>query len=61
MPLGRGSGDRILRYLLIIFKSSNNHNYAKEAVNLLFQYHYVLSEREKGPAIVESLCKHKRD
>ena len=40
-----GDGDRILRYwkmLLIVFKSSNNHNYAKEAVNILLQYHYTL-------------------
>lgn len=43
-----GDGERILiylRYLLLIFKSSNNNNCAKEAVNL---YHYTLSEREKA-------------
>lgn len=44
-------GERILRHwklLLVIFKSSNHRNYAKEAVNLLFQYHYVFSERMKA-------------
>ena len=33
-----GDGERILRYwkrLLVLFKFSNNHNYAKEAVNIL--------------------------
>ena len=29
------------------FKSSNNYNYAKEAVNLLLQYNYTLTERRK--------------
>ena len=46
-----GDGDRILRFwklLLVIFKSSNNYNYAKEAVNLLLQYHYIFSERQKA-------------
>ena len=46
-----GDGDRILRYwkiLLVIFKSSNHFNYAKEAVNLLSQYHYNFSERQKA-------------
>lgn len=33
---------------MITFISSNNYNYAKEAVNLLLQYHYILSEREKA-------------
>ena len=32
----------------MIFNSSNNYNYAKEAANLLLQYHYILSEREKA-------------
>ena len=44
-------GDRILHYwkfLLIILKSTNHYNYAKEAVNLLWQYHYKFSEREKS-------------
>ena len=44
-------GDRILRYwklLLVPFKSSGHRNYAKEAVNVLFQYHYVFSERQKA-------------
>lgn len=46
-----GDGERILRYwkfLLIIFKVSNKYNYAKEAVNLLLQYYYILSERQKS-------------
>ena len=46
-----GDGNRILRYwrfLLVLFKSSNNFNYAKEAVNLLLQYTYTLSERQKA-------------
>ena len=50
---------RYWRYLLIIFKSSNNHNYAKEAVNLTFQYHYVLSEREKAQ-LLWSRCVYTR-
>ena len=44
-------GDRILcywKFLLIIFKSTNHYNYAKEAVNLLLQYYYKFSEREKS-------------
>ncbi len=45
-----GDGDRILRYwkfLLVIFKSSNKRNYAKEAVNLLLQYYYLFSDRQR--------------
>ena len=44
-------GDRILNYwkfLLVLFKSTNHHNYSKEAVNLLLQYYYKLSERQKA-------------
>lgn len=44
-------GDRILRYwkfLLVLFKSSSHRNYAKEAVNVLFQYNYVFSDRQKA-------------
>ena len=43
-------GDRILRIwkiLLVIFKSSSNFNYAKEALNLLIQYYYIFSDRQK--------------
>ena len=43
-------GNRILNYwkfLLVVFKSTNHLNYSKEAVNLLFQYYYKLSERQK--------------
>ena len=46
-----GDGERILRYwkfLLVVFKSTNHCNYAKEAVSLLFQYYYKFSEREKA-------------
>ena len=49
-----GDGDRIIRYwkfLLVVFKSSNCRNYAKEAVNLLLQYHYLLSDRKKAQLI----------
>ena len=43
-------GDRLLRYwkvLAQLFKSTNHRNYAKDAVNLLYQYHYKMSERQK--------------
>lgn len=46
-----GDGDRILQYwrfLIIIFKSTNHPNYAKEAVILLYQYTYIFSERQKA-------------
>lgn len=46
-----GDGERILRYwkfLLVLFKCTNHRNYAKEAVNLLVQYYYTLSERQKA-------------
>lgn len=46
-----GDGERILLYwkfLLVLFKSTNHPKYAKEAVNLLLQYHYILSERQKA-------------
>ena len=46
-----GDGERLLNYwkfLLVLFKSTNHPNYAKEAVNLLLQYYYKLSERQKA-------------
>lgn len=46
-----GDGERILRYwkvLLVVFKSTNHHNYAKEAVNILFQYYHTFSDRQKA-------------
>lgn len=46
-----GDGDRMLRcwrFLLIVFKSTNHPNYAKEAVNLLMQYSYFFSDRQKA-------------
>ncbi len=44
-----GDGDRILRcwkLILVLFKTSKNYNYAKEAVNLLLSEKYLLSERK---------------
>ena len=44
-------GERILRIwkiLLVVFKSSNNFNYVKEALNFLLQYYYVFSERQRA-------------
>lgn len=44
-----GDGERILRYwkvLLVLFKSSRNYNYAKDAVNLILSHKYLLSERK---------------
>lgn len=46
-----GDGDRVLRYwkiMLVVIKSTNHRNYAKEAVNMLLQYYYTFSEREKA-------------
>ena len=46
-----GDGERILRhwkFLLIIFKSTQHNNYAKEAVNLLLQANYLLSDRQRA-------------
>ena len=47
-------GNRILRcyrYLLPLFKSSNRKNYALEAYNLLYAYHYSLSKRQAAQLI----------
>ena len=44
-------GERLLNYwkfLLVVFKSTKHHNYAKEATNLLMHYHYTFSERQKA-------------
>ena len=41
-----GDGERVLhcwKYFLVIFHNSNRRNYAKEAVHLVYQYHYLLS------------------
>lgn len=46
-----GDGERIIqcwKFFLIIFKNTNHRNYAKEAVNILYQYHYSFSERMKA-------------
>ena len=53
-----GDGKRILRYwkfLLVVFKVGDRHNYAKEAVNLLLQYKYLLSPR-KAAQLAWSRC-----
>ena len=45
-----GDSKRILNYwkfLLVLFQSTSHSNYAKEAVNLLLQYYYKFSERQK--------------
>ncbi len=44
-----GNGERVLRYwkyLLVLFKSTNHFNYAKEGVNLLLQHQYTVSKRK---------------
>lgn len=49
--LREGDGIRIIRYwrfLLVLFKCTNHRNYAKEAVQLLVQFHYTFSERQKA-------------
>ena len=46
-----GDEDRIMRYwkfFLVLFKGTTHRNYAKEAVNVLVQYHYTLSDRQKA-------------
>jgi len=37
-----GDGDRILTFLLVIFKVGKGQNYCKEAINLLMQYYFLL-------------------
>ena len=44
-----GDGDRVLRcwrYLFPLFKYSGRKNYTKEAFNMLFSYHFTLSQRQ---------------
>jgi len=44
-------GERIINYwkfMLVVFKSTKHYNYAKEATNLLIQYYYNCSERQKA-------------
>ena len=38
---------RYWKLMLIAFKASNQRNYAKEAVNLLLQYYYMFTDRQK--------------
>ena len=43
-----GDGERILRcwrYFLLLFKATGRKNYSIEAFTLLFQYHFLYSER----------------
>lgn len=57
-----GDGGRVLRhwkFMLVIFKSTNHRNYAKEAVNLLLQYNYTFSERERAQ-LLWSCCVNTR-
>ena len=42
---------RYWRFLLIVFKSSNHPNYAKEAILLLMQHTYLFSERKKAQSL----------
>jgi L1 cell adhesion molecule like protein len=45
-----GDGLRILRcwrYMLLLFKAKNKRKYAIQAATMLFQYHFLLSERMK--------------
>lgn len=47
----KGDVQRILRYLrflLVVFKSSNYPNHAKGAVRILLQYYYLFSEGQKA-------------
>lgn len=49
-----GDGLRVIRhwkFLLVAFKSTNHHNYAIEAFNLLIQVEYLCSERQKAQII----------
>ena len=49
--LRESDGKRILHYwklLLVLLRFSSHRNYAKEAVNLLFQYHYVFYDGQKA-------------
>ena len=49
-----GDGDRVIlvwKLLMLIFKASNHHNYAKEAANLLLQKHCLLSQRRAAQLI----------
>lgn len=47
-------GERLLRYwkfLLVLFKSTNHRNYAKESINVLYQYYYVRTFSLRGKRI----------
>jgi len=45
-----GDGNRVIqvwKFLLLVFKNSGRKNYSIEALNLLVQEHYILTERQK--------------
>ena len=45
-----GDGTRLLRcwrYLLLVFKATNKNKYALQAAILLFQYHFLFTDRMK--------------
>ena len=49
-----GDGMRVLRcwrYMLLIFKATGRTNYSIEAFNMLAQYHFLLSNRQKHQLI----------
>lgn len=55
-------GDHILTYwkvFLVVFKLTNHRNYAKEAVNVLYQYYYTFSERQRAQ-LLWSRCMNTR-
>ena len=57
-----GDEERLTHYwkfLLVIFKASNQYNYVKEAVNLLLQYHYFFSKRQRAE-LLTSRCVNAR-
>ena len=53
-----GDGHRILRcwrYLMLVFKTTKRKNYSIEALNLLAQYHFFLSQRQ-AQQLIWSRC-----
>ena len=62
MTFGKGmeKNNAVLKLLLVLFKSTNRYDYIKETVNLLFQYYYQFSEREK-PSFVDPFYQHENN
>ena len=57
-----GDGNRLVlhwKLLLVVFKSANRPNYGKEAVKLLIQQRYILSEQKGYGAYVVTNCQYK--